>query len=386
MKKKTFFPAYILAALLLCSCRSTIGVETEGTAGSTEPVFSSYQYQDEIAGCLTADVEIQIPQSDFLCPLYQTKMFQMSYEDYEQIKESVFKDKTLSSQDRIEEDDFTYYSETTESDELLNYSQGTYGSGLYYHSPQYDSIMTRPFTDNNSIPWWSEEDLERTGEELAFASRQETIEKLSDFLEEMFHISVADQAEIYALDQQALKTLAQKSNEDTGDVVDKTGKVYKTKEEWSKEEECYTVIFQEKLNSLPILTDFNNSNAMNAIEPTSIEFIYQNGEIIYFDIENPYRDSEPYDQVKLLPFDDIADAMHKKYDSVIWDEDEEQTVQSVELVYYADFLDEEKMDIRLRPVWIFEVSNSIEASGKKVKQLTHILFDAETGKEVIGNQ
>lgn len=386
MIKKKFIIVGVLTILSLCSCQSSTVTDKEG---STTPVFSTYHFQDEITDYLTADIDVQVPQSDFLCPVYQTEMFQMSYEEFEQVKEQVLKDDTITYENTTEEkqDEYMYtnYSTSTSANESIVYSRGVYGVSFFYASEEVDnlSFIEQIFTDNTITQWWSEEDLERVEEELDFASRQETVEVLTEFLSQL-RISVTEETEVYALDRQALESLAEKHNES---MVYEVNDEHKIKKEWAKEDECYVVVFREELNSLPVLSEFNNSNAMNEIEETEINFIYQNGEIIAFSICNPYCDSEQYDQVALLPFEDIIKALHKKYDSIIWEDDAaEQEIKSIELVYYAGYMDDTKEKICLRPVWVFEISNPVPIKGVSGSYSTHIMFDAETGKEVIGNQ
>lgn len=375
MNKKVFFLACILAMLLLCSCQPPTVKEIEG---STTPVFSTYRYQDEIPNYLTADLEVQIPQSDFLCPLYRTKMFHMPYETFEQVKETVLQDNKIVREEKQEEENYILYDITTSAGEVLVYEKGTYASSIMYSDPEdyYDlAPMVNIFTYNGENQWYSEEDLIGVNEELNFASRQEVVDRLTEFLTKL-NIFVVEPAEIYSLNQQTLSALSEQHNK----AMDEE---FHIKEEWSQKDECYVVIFEEELNGLPILSAFTNSYIDNTIKPTTIEFVYQNDRFVSMDIENPYSSSEVYDQVSLVPFEDIVKALHQKYDSLIWDGSQEQEIKSVKLAYYADYQDDTKEDICLRPVWVFEVENAVE--GTYGSYSTHIMFDAETGKEVSGH-
>lgn len=376
MLRKIFLLIIILTVLLFCSCQSSTVTEKEG---STTPVFSVFHYQDEVPNYLTADLDVQVPQSDFLCPLYQTKMFHMSYEEFEEIKEFVLQDDTITREINQEEENYTLYETDTSAGEVLVYEVGVYASGVFYIAKEYNDVapIRNIFTDDSINQWWSEEDLAGVDSDLNCASRQEVIDELTEFLARL-NIFVVEPAEIYSFDQKSLSILSQKYNAASDEE-------FHMREEWSEKDECYVVLFKEKINSLPILSAFTNSYIENNIAPTTIEFVYQNGRIIKLSIDNPYSSSEVYDQVSLLPFESIKESLHKKYESLIWDGSPEKEIESVELVYYADYKDDTKEAICLRPVWVFEVKNSVEGvEGISGSYSTHIMFDAETGKEVSG--
>lgn len=213
---------------------------------------------------------------------------------------------------------------------------------------------------------------------LGFASRDDAAKAVLSAVKGLGIEGVAV-AEIYALDHQELKVVA--------DQMKASGQYneYTFKADWSPEDDCYFIRMACIVNNQTVdARDGTSMTEGEEISGSSVTAIYSSGGLQYLQVFNGYAIDGIGKPAAIISAERAIAAVGAKFNELITAT--KYTISDVTLKYVAAFRDDSQTALRLVPAWcvtVLETGNA-EKSGQKssIRNTLHVRLDAYTGKEM----
>ena len=218
--------------------------------------------------------------------------------------------------------------------------------------------------------------------DLPFMPHQQAVDEVKKELISL-GISVYDKIDTYSLDYQALQAQEKVLKENGKLKKPKDGSIT-LKDSWSKEDDCYYMVFRSVFDKIPIYPMGHGSIEANTTVPSDyIIACYSQKGLEYLTIANIYQ-KKAVDQegLKIISSEEALAAFKRKYGNVILTEP--ITVTAIELNYVPTLISQSRDEFRLVPAWCFELKKVMK-DGKGEPQTVHsrMIIDATNGGEIL---
>lgn len=218
--------------------------------------------------------------------------------------------------------------------------------------------------------------------DLPFMPHQQAVDKVKKGLLSL-GISVYDKVETYSLDYQTLQT-QEKALKDNGKLTSPKDGSTILKDGWSKEDDCYFMIFRSGFDNLPVYPIDHGTVEANTIVPSSYIYVcYSQKGFEYLTMANQYQKmSTDQEGLKLISAEEALAVVKRKYGNVILTDP--TTITGIELNYVRKLINQSRDEFQMAPAWCFEVTEiRTMGDGSKVTAHSRVIIDATNGGEIL---
>jgi hypothetical protein len=258
---------------------------------------------------------------------------------------------------------------------IYEYSDGGYcisGSDIGYRSALYTQlkyeyyIPTQYGIKMNDESWYQLDELDDL-------SKEDCLADVSNILAEL-EIEVCDEPDVYVIDADSQKKVK--------DKLQLTSEL----DDWTKEDECYCMIFKRKLDN-QAMSDVAFDNILKSGVPTQVKVIYGKQGLIYLDTSYQYDFITKEDvKDKVISYDIAVNIVMTKYDYV-----SEQNIIRAELQYIPQVTGSDGIDYNTRyeiaPYWaiVIEIPSVIGENATKNEIIFVNAIDKTVYKDTFSN-
>ena len=258
---------------------------------------------------------------------------------------------------------------------IYEYSDGGYcisGSDIGYRSALYTQlkyeyyIPTQYGIKMNDESWYQLDELDDL-------SKEDCLADVSNILAEL-EIEVCDEPDVYVIDADSQKKVK--------DKLQLTSEL----DDWTKEDECYCMIFKRKLDN-QAMSDVAFDNILKSGVPTQVKVIYGKQGLIYLDTSYQYDFITKEDvKDKVISYDIAVNIVMTKYDYV-----SEQNIIRAELQYIPQVTGSDGIDYNTRyeiaPYWaiVIEIPSVIGENATKNEIIFVNAVDKTMYKDTFSN-
>lgn len=368
--KRAIIFIFLLTICLLCGCATAKDSEEntdESTTGVKQYCLSkndseekymefpqTYSYED---GVVTFNTDVLTEKVSFAT----TKASKLDAVDYYDMAKKLMKSDDVYP---IPERKDKYISDDEEAGSMTVFLDN---SGCQFSTPDSNKLIYS-FGDNTSVnlninKYTNEKEFE-------FSSPDEALKEVENFLLSYGIDTTGFRVDTYYLDYETLKSEEKYLDMDTGELV------YENRLEWSEEDNTYMFYFYQTYCGLEVYPAFGNSKPSIDKEHyntyPSIKIAYNEKGIrgAYINLVH-FGDCE---HIELLSFAEITEKVSNHFNQII--DKYTYEITEAKMICYIDANGE------TRPVWLFAVNEKDE---NDCEYGTTMLFDAETGKQIIIN-
>lgn len=258
---------------------------------------------------------------------------------------------------------------------IYKYSDGGYcisGSDIGYRSASYTQLKYEYYIPTQYGIKMSDESWYQL-DELDDLSKEDCLADVSNILAEL-EIEVCDEPDIYVIDVDSQKKVK--------DKLQLTSEL----DDWTKEDECYCMIFKRKLDN-QAMSDVAFDNILKSGVPTQVKVIYGKQGLIYLDTSYQYDFITKEDvKDKVISYDIAVNIVMTKYDYV-----SEQNIIRAELQYIPQVTGSDGIDYNTRyeiaPYWaiVIEIPSVIGENATKNEIIFVNAVDKTMYKDTFSN-
>lgn len=258
---------------------------------------------------------------------------------------------------------------------IYKYSDGGYcisGSDIGYRSASYTQLKYEYYIPTQYGIKMSDESWYQL-DELDDLSKEDCLADVSNILAEL-EIEVCDEPDIYVIDVDSQKKVKAK--------LQLTSEL----DDWTKEDECYCMIFKRKLDN-QAMSDVAFDNILKSGVPTQVKVIYGKQGLIYLDTSYQYDFITKEDvKDKVISYDIAVNIVMTKYDYV-----SEQNIIRAELQYIPQVTGSDGIDYNTRyeiaPYWaiVIEIPSVIGENATKNEIIFVNAVDKTMYKDTFSN-
>ena len=258
---------------------------------------------------------------------------------------------------------------------IYKYSDGGYcisGSDIGYRSASYTQLKYEYYIPTQYGIKMSDESWYQL-DELDDLSKEDCLADVSNILAEL-EIEVCDEPDIYVIDVDSQKKVKAK--------LQLTSEL----DDWTKEDECYCMIFKRKLDN-QAMSDVAFDNILKSGVPTQVKVIYGKQGLIYLDTSYQYDFITKEDvKDKVISYDIAVNIVMTKYDYV-----SEQNIIRAELQYIPQVTGGDGIDYNTRyeiaPYWaiVIEIPSVIGENATKNEIIFVNAVDKTMYKDTFSN-
>lgn len=258
---------------------------------------------------------------------------------------------------------------------IYKYSDGGYcisGSDIGYRSASYTQLKYEYYIPTQYGIKMSDESWYQL-DELDDLSKEDCLADVSNILAEL-EIEVCDEPDIYVIDADSQKKVK--------DKLQLTSEL----DDWTKEDECYCMIFKRKLDN-QAMSDVAFDNILKSGVPTQVKVIYGKQGLIYLDTSYQYDFITKEDvKDKVISYDIAVNIVMTKYDYV-----SEQNIIRAELQYIPQVTGSDGIDYNTRyeiaPYWaiVIEIPSVIGENATKNEIIFVNAVDKTMYKDTFSN-
>lgn len=258
---------------------------------------------------------------------------------------------------------------------IYKYSDGGYcisGSDIGYRSASYTQLKYEYYIPTQYGIKMSDESWYQL-DELDDLSKEDCLADVSNILAEL-EIEVCDEPDVYVIDADSQKKVK--------DKLQLTSEL----DDWTKEDECYCMIFKRKLDN-QAMSDVAFDNILKSGVPTQVKVIYGKQGLIYLDTSYQYDFITKEDvKDKVISYDIAVNIVMTKYDYV-----SEQNIIRAELQYIPQVTGSDGIDYNTRyeiaPYWaiVIEIPSVIGENATKNEIIFVNAVDKTMYKDTFSN-
>lgn len=258
---------------------------------------------------------------------------------------------------------------------IYKYSDGGYcisGSDIGYRSASYTQLKYEYYIPTQYGIKMSDESWYQL-DELDDLSKEDCLADVSNILAEL-EIEVCDEPDIYVIDVDSQKKVK--------DKLQLTSEL----DDWTKEDECYCMIFKRKLDN-QAMSDVAFDNILKSGVTTQVKVIYGKQGLIYLDTSYQYDFITKEDvKDKVISYDIAVNIVMTKYDYV-----SEQNIIRAELQYIPQVTGGDGIDYNTRyeiaPYWaiVIEIPSVIGENATKNEIIFVNAVDKTMYKDTFSN-
>ena len=258
---------------------------------------------------------------------------------------------------------------------IYKYSDGGYcisGSDIGYRSASYTQLKYEYYIPTQYGIKMSDESWYQL-DELDDLSKEDCLADVSNILAEL-EIEVCDKPDVYVIDADSQKKVK--------DKLQLTSEL----DDWTKEDECYCMIFKRKLDN-QAMSDVAFDNILKSGVPTQVKVIYGKQGLIYLDTSYQYDFITKEDvKDKVISYDTAVNIAMTKYDYV-----SEQNIIRAELQYIPQVTGGDGIDYNTRyeiaPYWVIviEIPSVIGENASKNEIIFVNAIDKTVYKDTFSN-
>ena len=258
---------------------------------------------------------------------------------------------------------------------IYKYSDGGYcisGSDIGYRSASYTQLKYEYYIPTQYGIKMSDESWYQL-DELDDLSKEDCLADVSNILAEL-EIEVCDEPDIYVIDVDSQKKVKAK--------LQLTSEL----DDWTKDDECYSMIFKRKLDN-QTMSDVAFDNILKSGVPTQVKVIYGKQGLIYLDTSYQYDFITKEDvKDKVISYDTAVNIAMTKYDYV-----SEQNIIRAELQYIPQVTGGDGIDYNTRyeiaPYWVIviEIPSVIGENASKNEIIFVNAIDKTVYKDTFSN-
>lgn len=258
---------------------------------------------------------------------------------------------------------------------IYKYSDGGYcssGRDIGYRSASYTQLKYEYYIPTQYGIKMSDESWYQL-DELDDLSKEDCLADVSNILAEL-EIEVCDEPDIYVIDVDSQKKVKAK--------LQLTSEL----DDWTKEDECYCMIFKRKLDN-QTMSDVAFDNILKSGVPTQVKVIYGKQGLIYLDTSYQYDFITKEDvKDKVISYDTAVNIAMTKYDYV-----SEQNIIRAELQYIPQVTGGDGIDYNTRyeiaPYWVIviEIPSVIGENASKNEIIFVNAIDKTVYKDTFSN-
>ena len=258
---------------------------------------------------------------------------------------------------------------------IYKYSDGGYcisGSDIGYRSASYTQLKYEYYIPTQYGIKMSDESWYQL-DELDDLSKEDCLADVSNILAEL-EIEVCDEPDVYVIDADSQKKVK--------DKLQLTSEL----DDWTKEDECYCMIFKRKLDN-QAMSDVAFDNILKSGVPTQVKVIYGKQGLIYLDTSYQYDFITKEDvKDKVISYDTAVNIAMTKYDYV-----SEQNIIRAELQYIPQVTGSDGIDYNTRyeiaPYWaiVIEIPSVIGENATKNEIIFVNAVDKTMYKDTFSN-
>jgi hypothetical protein len=218
--------------------------------------------------------------------------------------------------------------------------------------------------------------------DLPFMPHQQAIDEVKKDLTSL-GISVYDKVETYSLDYQTLQA-QEKIMKEKGDLTSPKNGSITLKDGWSKEDDCYFMMFRIGFDNIPAYSkDHGNIDANTFVPGTRLYACYSKKGLEYLSITDPYE-KKAVDQegLKIISSQEALAAVKRKYGNVILTSP--TIITAIELNYVRTLINQSRDKFRMVPAWCFKLKVvQKDGNGSQPTAFSTVIIDATTGGEIL---
>ncbi len=258
---------------------------------------------------------------------------------------------------------------------IYKYSDGGYcisGSDIGYRSASYTQLKYEYYIPTQYGIKMSDESWYQL-DELDDLSKEDCLADVSNIIDEL-EIEVCDEPDVYVIDADSQKKVK--------DKLQLTSEL----DDWTKEDECYCMIFKRKLDN-QAMSDVAFDNILKSGVPTQVKVIYGKQGLIYLDTSYQYDFITKEDvKDKVISYDIAVNIVMTKYDYV-----SEQNIIRAELQYIPQVTGSDGIDYNTRyeiaPYWaiVIEIPSVIGENATKNEIIFVNAVDKTMYKDTFSN-
>lgn len=258
---------------------------------------------------------------------------------------------------------------------IYKYSDGGYcisGSDIGYRSASYTQLKYEYYIPTQYGIKMSDESWYQL-DELDDLSKEDCLADVSNILAEL-EIEVCDEPDVYVIDADSQKKVK--------DKLQLTSEL----DDWTKEDECYCMIFKRKLDN-QAMSDVAFDNILKSGVTTQVKVIYGKQGLIYLDTSYQYDFITKEDvKDKVISYDIAVNIVMTKYDYV-----SEQNIIRAELQYIPQVTGGDGIDYNTRyeiaPYWaiVIEIPSVIGENATKNEIIFVNAVDKTMYKDTFSN-
>lgn len=203
-------------------------------------------------------------------------------------------------------------------------------------------------------------------DDLTFMTKSDAVTICTDILDKL-SINYLDNPEIYSLDYEGLKLKYDEAlNDEYLSNLINIGKI-PSKDNWSKDDEGYFIIFTTKIGDLPLSSiGYDDKNTTYSVEGSQIIcFVNKDGLDSIKSQGNIYTKTSTMDSPSnLISLEESVEILKSKYENIILTN--ENVIEEISLQYIPCIKDIQSIDDSLlateyyfKPAWVFKIKSNL---------------------------